>query len=423
MENNITILNSVREVLPITYQDRIPQANKNNIASIYQTLLDIQPLRNAFAECLITQIMLQTISSSQFENVLSELKKEPMRYGEREEEIYINMAKGYSFNQWASAADVFKYYKSNVMAAYHRSSPILQYAVTVTFDNLRNAFTSEYGINQMINKKIEALMSGANYDEYLQMRGLIDSAYAAKQIFPIKVNEVTNEESGIALTRLIQMYARKFQFPAPQFNIAGSDATSSMSELYILTTPEVESVLNVEVLGYMFNEGRGDTTKFAKTIVVDKFENPALQAALFDRRFFNVRENFRQMTEQKNSAALNWNYWLTISNMYSYSPFYPIVVFTTENIGVDTIVVTNDEATPGSEVELKCVVTDAAGSAPYVPDVVDWSVSGNTSAFTNVLPGSNILIIAQDETADSLTVTATSRYNKTVTGNGTITLS
>lgn len=68
------------------------------------------------------------------------------------------MAKGKQFNQFATVAELYAYYQSSVMAAYHKITPAIQYAVTVTFDNLRTAFRSEYGVRDLINAKVQSLL-------------------------------------------------------------------------------------------------------------------------------------------------------------------------------------------------------------------------------------------------------------------------
>lgn len=413
---NINILNAMRGSMDLTYQNRIPVATQENIASVYENLLNIVPLRNAFAEALVSQIMYQRIETAFFENPLGILKKDPMRYGATEQEIFVNMAKGYQFNQFATVNDLYAYYQSSVMAAYHHLTPPMQYAVTVTFDNLRDAFRDEYGIRNLINAKVQSLFTGANWDEYICMRRLVESAYASNQLFTVHVDEVVDEESAKRLTVLMKTYIAKMKFPNPRLNIAGAASAANDSTIFYITTPEIDSELDVSVLAYAFNDNRAEIN--VRKIIVDEFENPDIKAVLFDMRFFNVRENFRQMSDSRNGAALTWNYFYTVSEMFSYSPFFPVVVFTTETIGVNTITISDiSDYTPGTDVTVTAL---ASGSAEYTPQLFDYEVSGNSSSYTAFIPGSNILHIANDEQAANLTVTVTSRYNSNIRATKTI---
>ena len=413
---NAAILNAVRKTMDLSYQERIPNATQENIASIYESLLNVTPLRNAFANALITQVMEQRIETTFFDNPLGKLKKEPMRYGMTEEEIFVNMAKGYQFNQFATVNDLYAYYQSAVMAAYHKITPPIQYAVTITFDNLRNAFRSETGIRDLINAKIQSLFAGANWDEYICMKRLVESAAASNQLYAVQVPEITDATSARNFTTLMKSYIGQMKFPNPDFNIAGATSVATDDTIYYITTPETDAVLDVEVLAYAFNMNRADLE--VHKIIIDKFDNPAIKAALFDMRFFNVRENYRQLSDSKNGAALTWNYFYTVSEMFSYSPFFPCIIFTTDTVGVNEITINEVESyTAGTDITITAL---ANGTATYKPQLLDYEVSGNSSSYTSFIPASNILHIANDEQAAALTVTVTSRYDKTVKAEITI---
>lgn len=414
---NMNILNALRNRMSLEYSNRIPEATRENIGSIYEELLNTVPIRNDFVNSLIGLVVSQRINSTMFENPLGVLKKEPMRYGAVEEEIYINMAKGYQFNQFASVNDLFAYYKSSVMSAYHKLTTPMQYAVTITFDNLRNAFLSEYGIRDLINAKVQSLFSAANYDEFLCMKSICTSAYDSNVIYPVHVDPITTKESAENFTQLMKEYIGNMRFPHPEYNIAGADSTSNDDSIFYLTTPKYDSMLDVKVLQTAFNLGKVDIR--AKKILVDKFDNPNIVALLFDMRFFNVKENFRQLSDSRNGAALTWNYFYTVSEMFSYSPFFNIIAFTTEDISENmTITVKeNQQGKAGTDVEVIALVSGE--ESKYTPQTLDYAVEGATSAYTAFIPGSNILHVANDEKAKTLTINVTSRYDTTKKGTGT----
>lgn len=414
---NINILNALRNRMSLEYSNRIPEATRENISSIYEELLNTVPIRNDFVNSLIGLVVSQRINSAMFENPLGVLKKEPMRYGAVEEEIYVNMAKGYQFNQFASVNDLFAYYKSSVMSAYHKLTTPMQYAVTITFDNLRNAFLSEYGIRDLINAKVQSLFSAANYDEFLCMKSICTSAYDSNVIYPVHVDPITTKESAENFTQLMKEYIGNMRFPHPEYNIAGADSTSNDDSIFYLTTPKYDSMLDVKVLQTAFNLGKVDIR--AKKILVDKFDNPNIVALLFDMRFFNVKENFRQLSDSRNGAALTWNYFYTVSEMFSYSPFFNIIAFTTEDISENMTITVKEsqQGKAGTDVEVIALVSGE--ESKYTPQTLDYAVEGATSAYTAFIPGSNILHVANDEKAKTLTINVTSRYDTTKKGTGT----
>lgn len=414
---NINMLNTLRANMSLTYQDRIPVAIQENIDNVYTSIMRYQPMRNELVSALVKQIGLITIDSMFFNNPLVRLKKDPMRFGNTHEEIFVNMIKGTQFDNRAGIEKAFAIYESNIMAAYHKVNFDMQYPVTVTYRNLQDAFTSEYGIRDMITAKVQQCFSSANYDEYLAMKRLAESGYTKGYLYPVTVPEITSEDSSKTFLAAVKEYVGSIAFPNPAFNFAGATSFSSPNTLVFISTPKVNAQLGVQALAYMFNDDRAAIN--VETIIVDKFDNPAIQGILCDIRFFNVREQFREFTDNYNGASLNWNYFYTLVEMISASPFYPCIVFTTESADVTGVTGTNiTDYAQSAEYQIAYTVAGTAGN--YIPQEVDFSLAGNTDDTTTIVPGTNTLIIGAKETG-TITITITSRYD--ATKSGTITVS
>lgn len=413
---NENILRAMAREGQLSYSERIPQMLQESIANTFDTILQYDYMRNEFAVALITQLIQGRITSAYFRNPLASLMSDPMRYGETEQEIFVNMVKGRLFDGFADANSLYAYYNSEVLAAYHKMSPAMQYPITVTYDNLRNAFQTEYGVRNLIEGKVQATVAGAEYDEYNCMKQLFTSAYNSQQVYSITVADPVDEASGKALTKQMQAVIMKMKFPNPAWTIAGADSTPIPGGIYYLTTPEVQANLSVDVLAYAYNQNNLDVN--AQKIIVDKFDNSHIKAVLFDMRFLRVRNQFRTMTDSRNGAALTWNYFYTLRNMYSYSPFFQIVIFTDEAQNAASVTVSDvADAEPGTDVPITALVNKATGvTTGYTLQTIDYSVSGQTSTHTQFVPGSNILHIGNDEKAATLTVTATTHYTNPTTG-------
>lgn len=334
---NQNIVNAVRADATADFQSRIPQAVSDNLQTVYDALMNYAPARNEFVNSLITRIGLQTVDSNTFRNPLALYKKDPMRYGMTHEETYVNMAKGYEYNSNADAELSLKEFESYIMTMFHNINLKMQYPVTVTYDNLRNAFLSETGIRDLVSAKMESCISGAELDEYTAMKGLIDTGYEKNVLPAVHVDEVVNETTAKELLAQIKQAVGEFKFPNPANNIVGATSSSPASNLIFITTPKVNARISVDALAYAFNLDKADVE--VRTVVVDSFSHPAIQGVLLDVRFFNCRDQFREMTSQQLANILKWNYFYTMVEMISASPFYPIRVFTTDTIS-DTLTIT-----------------------------------------------------------------------------------
>lgn len=407
---NVNILNAVRSEYEL--ENRIPAATQDNLSQIFTTMMSYNQGKNVIIPSLLERVGLQTVDSTAWRNPLARYKKDPMRYGMTHEETFVNMCKGKLYDPRESYEYAFQQYQSYVMSVFHKVNLNMQYPVTITYDNLRSAFLSEYGIRDMMTAKMESAVTGANWDEYNAMKNMVDTGYA-KQILPaVTVKAVEDEATAKALLTEIKAAVNEFRFPNPANNIAGATSASEPFNLIWVTTPRVDANISVEALAYAFNMDKAQVD--VRTVIVDKFDNAAIQGVLMDIRFFNCRDQFREMSDQRLANILSWNYFYTMVEMISASPFYPMRVFTTDTVATTSLSITASGGTytQGTVVDVPATVTGGTGT--YHQNLLSWSVSGQTSKDTYILPGTDQLYVGADETG-TLAVTITYRPDESVT--------
>lgn len=406
---NGNLLSAARSMLSAEMQNAIPEPTQNNLNDVYNAIMNYQSARNVIVPALIERIGMQTVDTLAWKNPLARYKKNPMRYGSTDEETFINMCKAKAYNPKEGFEAAFQVYESYIMSAFHKINVEVQFPVTITYQNMRNAFLSETGIRDLISGKFQSAVTAANWNEYLAMRGLIDTGYTEKLLPAVNVPAVMDEESAKELLAQIKAAADEFTFPNPENNIAGATSASDKLNLVWITTPKVNARISVNALAYAFNMDEADVK--VQTVIVDKFTNTAIQGVLADIRFFRVRDQFREISDQKLANILSWNYFYTMVEQVSASPFYPIRVFTTDTVPVESdaaaVTFNTGTYTPGTEQELTASVT--VSDKAYVPDLIDFEITGGaTSKDTLIIPGTNILKTGADETG-TLTINAAYR--------------
>lgn len=407
---NVNILNAMRSEYEL--ENRIPEATLDNLQQIFTTMMSYSQGRNTVIPSLLERIGLQTVDTTAWRNPLAMYKKDPMRYGMTHEETFVNMCKGKMYDPRESYEYAFQQYQSYIMSVFHKVNLQMQYPVTITYDNLRSAFLSEYGIRDMMAAKMESALTGANWDEYNAMKGMIDTGYDQQILPAVTVPAVTDEASAKTLLTEIKAAVNEFRFPNTANNIAGATSASEPYNLIWITTPRVDANISVEGLAYAFNMDKAQVD--VRTVIVDKFDNAAIQGVLMDIRFFNVRDQFREMSDQRLANILSWNYFYTTVEMISASPFYPMRVFTTDTVATSSlsIAANGGNYTPGEVIAIPANVTGGTGT--YHQKLLSWSVEGATSRDTYILPGTNQLYVGADETG-ALVVTITYRPDESVT--------
>lgn len=407
---NVNILNALRSEYEL--ENRIPEATLNNLSQIFTDMMSYTQGRNVIIPALLERVGLQTVDTTAWRNPLARYKKDPMRYGMTHEETFVNMCKGKLYDPRESYEYAFQQYQSYIMSVFHKVNLNMQYPVTITYDNLRSAFLTEYGIRDMMSAKMESAVTGANWDEYNAMKNMIDTGYDQQILPAVTVSAVEDEATAKALLTEIKAAVNEFRFPNPANNIAGATSASEPFNLIWVTTPRVDANISVEALAYAFNMDKAQVD--VRTVIVDKFDNAAIQGVLMDIRFFNCRDQFREMSDQRLANILSWNYFYTMVEMISASPFYPMRVFTTDTVATGSLSITASGGTytPGSVVDVPASVTGGTGT--YHQKLLSWSVSGQTSKDTYILPGTDQLYVGADETG-TLAVTITYRPDESVT--------
>lgn len=396
------------------------QQDINNIENVYADLLgNFNPKRNQFVQALYMMIGWDSVSNTIFKNPYNFLKKAPMRYGKYEREIFVNMLPAYDYNFYDMEKELMQIYESNVMAAYHELRFKKKWAVTISYDELRDAFAEPYGLQSLINSKLAVIAASVEYWEYETINTLIGRGYANRVMYPVTVTTPTDQATAQALLKQIKAYTTKAGFPNPAYNFAGAQSPSRPEDLILITTPDVNASLDVDALAVLFNAARAEVRN--RIVVVDKFMFSDIVAVLIDMRWFKWREQLNEMGGFHNPDALRTNFFYHYRALISASPFYTAIAFTTLQVSLSGITLpTSLTYVPGEQVNIDVKVTGTANR--YIPQGVTMQItSAVSSPETVIVPGTTTLLVGSDETATSITVTATSTYDNTKSASLTLT--
>lgn len=412
------ILNTIRANASSDYQERVPVATQQNIAEVGNAITNYEPTRNEFLNALINRIGMVIIQSRLYENPLREFKKGMLEFGKDIEEIFVEIAKAQSYNPEVAETEVFKRVIPDVKTIFHRMNRQDFYKVTISNDQLRTAFLSYRGIEDLIGRIVDSLYSGDNYDEFLLMKHLMLD-YGDKGLFyPITVTAVTDEATAKKLTVKLRATAKTIGFMSPNYNAQGVHTFTPMEDIIIFMTPETEALMDVESLARAFNLEYADF--LGRVVIVDDFgglEN--VQALMVDRRWFMVYDTFFNFTEQYNAQGLYWNYFFHHWQVLSTSQFANAIAFTTETPAITSVTISPKTATvsKGQNVQFTTTVVATGMASEAISYNVTNAVSDNTTITSN-----GLLIVGSDETATELTVSAISIFDSSKNDSATITV-
>ena len=423
--NGMRLLNVIRSDASQAYRDRVPEATQDNIAEIGNPILNYEATRNEFLDALVNRIGMVIITSRSYNNPLKRFKKGMMSLGETVEEIFVNIIKAEPYylvdDQGKTAAqDEFERRLPNVLAAFHKRNRQDKYPVTIQNDDLRTAFLSYQGVEDLVSKIIEAVYTSDEYDEFLLMKNVFFEAGMRGALRPVTVPGLDSDVNAKKTMTLFRQTALDLTFMRSDSNFMGVTTHTPLDEQVIFILSSVAATVDVEVLASAFNM---DKTNFiGRRVIVDDFgglEKEGVIAIAADEDWFMVFDNYLTMTSDYVASRLYYNYFLHHWETLSYSPFKNVVAFTTEAPTVTSVTITPGTASvtkaAGGTVQLTAAVTGTG----LISNNVVWTITEDANASVT---SSGLVTIKPGITVDSLTVTATSKLDNTKSGTATITL-
>lgn len=423
-------------------------SDTDTIHNIGDYIMNYEPAANAFLHSLVNRIGMTIITSKLYDNPWGFMKQGRLEFGETIEEIFVNLARPFGYSPSKAETDVFKREIPDVRAAFHRMNYQKFYKVTISNDQLRQAFLSWTGISDLIARIVDSMYTGAQTDEFYMMKYMVANAIVKGYIQPAAIPAAT-KENAVDVATEFQAQSELLRFQSNKFTMAGVTTHTDFEDQYLIMDARFRSTMNMNVLATAFNieyrelMGRivvvDDLSSHDWVRLTELFTDPdtgevdphfhqftaaevatlqSVPAVLVSRYFLQIWDNFEAMTEQYNGQGLYWNYWYHTWKTFSISPFAQAVAYTSQSWSVTGVTVSPTTASvdKGQDIVLSATV---AGTG-IINQNVTWSITGQASSGTYIIDGK--LHVAADETATSITVTATSVGDPTKSGNAAITV-
>lgn len=439
--SSVDILNAIRNNATQNYRDYVPKATPNaeSIRQIGAIIMDYPALQNEFLSALVNRIGRVLITSKMYDNPWSFFKKGLLEFGESVEEIFVNIAKPFQFDPAVAETNVFKREIPDVRAAFHIMNYQKYYKATISNDQLRKAFLSWQGISDLIAKIVDAMYTGANYDEFQTMKYMLARHILDGHMYPVEIPTVEADNMK-SIVSAVKGVSNKFTFLSPNYNLAGVQTYTAKTDQYMLINSRFDATMDVEVLASAFNMDKAefsgrrvlvdsfgslDTARLAELFAGDITYNEissdelkaldAIPAVLVDKDWFMIFDNFYNFTEQYNGEGLYWNYWYHVWKTFSVSPFANNALFIPGKPSVTSVTVSPGTATvaAGQSVQLSAnVVTNN-----FAPKSVTWTVNSGHATVDN---SGKVTVLSTAPASTSITVTATSTYDTSKKGTATV---
>lgn len=435
--------------MPSVNPVRIPDDNRS-LHNIGEYIMQYEAYQNAYLTALVNRIARVIVTSRVWKDKWAVFDGGRLDYGETIEEIFVNIAKPHSYDPAKAETQVFKREIPDVRAAFHSMNYQKFYKVTISNDQLRQAFLSYYDMNELIARIVDSLYTGMNLDTFLTKKYMLAREAINGGIYTVVTKPISGDaaEPDDAISKYRQ-YTNNLEFLKTVYNRAGVRNATPIADQVIIVPNEAESILGVKVLAAAFNLSEVDY--ISKRIAVDSFEFDAddearladlfandatykpftgeekkalqmISAVKLAKDWFMCFDNFEQFTENYNGEGLYWQYFFHVWKTFSVSPFANAVLFTSQASEVTTVTVSpsSSNVAQGTSIVMSAKV---AGTGLF-EKTVEWSVKGTgaLASGTRIDGTSGVLRVASDEKVGNvLTVTATAKDGKTGTAQVTVT--
>ena len=332
----IELLNTIRDNASQAYQDRVPEATRNNIESVGEAITDLNNavVYNEFINTLANMIFAPELIKKSWSNPLGKFKKGKKTFGDTVEEVYNNFIKAQTYDQ--TGAGLLTRNLPDTKVVFHRMNRQDSYVLTDSPEALAKAFKSYEGVADYIQNLFTTIRNSAEYDEYILMRELIAQAYDNDAIVAVAVADPQSSEANAkAFIKAIKTVSGDMVFPNSNNNAyLSSQSTdnkpiitfSKKDEQVLIVDNPTDVTCNIDVLASAFNKSIVEFNDTQKE-VIDAFPVEGMVACLVDKNFFQVYDDLFTFREFENGLGLYRNHILHIWQTLGYSTLTNSVCF------------------------------------------------------------------------------------------------
>lgn len=394
--STVDIINTIRANASYEYQQLVPEiTDAIEIPKVGEVLYGYPALANQFINALVNRIALVRVKSATFNNAYAELKKGYLEFGETVEEVFVAICKAREFSAEKAKDRELKRSLPDVRSAFHTMNWRVQYPVTIQDEDLRMAFTSAQGVQDLIAKIIDSVTTASEYDEFLLFKYLMIKAIAHGKMYPVAIDATDIKDFG----KKSRGVSNLITFMSNKYNADGVHTTTPKADQYIFMDAMFNADYDVEVLASAFNMdkaeyqgklkliddfGTFDNERFdmirANSDMIEEVTADELaicakvKAVLVDKEWFQVYDNLTKFTEDYVASGMYWNYFYNVWKTVSYSPFSNAIVL------VDNTAETDLPATFTAEIADKSI-SEAGTVLTIVVDDEEASLSNSNVRF------------------------------------------
>ena len=332
----IEVLNTIRDNASQAYQDRVPEATRNNLEEVGEAITDLNNavVYNEFVNTLANMLYAPMLIKKSWYNPLGKFKKGKKTFGDTVEEVYNNFIKAQTYDQTGAGLLTRKLPDTKVV--FHRMNRQDSYVLTDSPEALAKAFKSYEGLAEYLENLFTTIRNSAELDEYILMRQLFEEAYNNNAMVVVSVADPqASKANAEAFIKAVKTVSGDMTFAnsnnnayltAQSTDIKPIVTFSRKDEQVLIVDNPTDVTCNIDVLASAFNKSIVEFNDTQKE-VIDAFPVDGMIACLVDKNFFQVYDDLFTFREFENGLGLYRNHILHVWQTIGYSILCNAVAF------------------------------------------------------------------------------------------------
>ena len=275
MADNVSILNLARTLASAEYNSRIPVATQDNVAEISEIITNYPTAKNEFITVLTNQIGKNIYLNQIYKNPFNFMNCGALPFGKSIEMVFVDIIKSKNFNENFGTENTKvgslltkEDMSDKVKVSYFTENYRHKYKITISDEQLKGAFRSADGLQNLINMILVTPINSKEFDQYLLCKQALCNAEIQSETITGFASYDEIKQAKV-LTKKVRTYVEKFKFMTDNFNAGEVHTFTRPEDIVVFVTPETKALLDVELLASSFNMDKAKL--IARIVTIDNF--------------------------------------------------------------------------------------------------------------------------------------------------------
>lgn len=434
----VAIVNAINAQLGGMYSYEFPVVSSDNFKAMAAAFVNMPTqIKNAYIDTLrnlMCNVAIKKVyrASNPFRKLYREDAALTADGSQYIEEVAIDQFIPLAYEIDGNPEKFFKSAPPKVKVQYLCNVIRKKYVVTLNSFMLEPAFQSMGAFDSFWTSTLDRLYADMEEDDKEEIMAALDAVIEGGNMRIVPATRPKDSPTALEFSKTLDVVSRDLAFRRRRdYNVQHLSTKTAEDDAIIIVSGDVIATQNNYNLAWAFNRNYLDLFNKGQIIATDSdgLAGNKVFAIYTDTDFFRIHnvKGFPILKTWENGDNLEEKRWLHNWKMVNFSYASNAICFVEPgDIGVETVeILDTDGKTAGTCVKGKfkqLALPKVTASAGKLADCfVTYSIAGNTSSKTRI-DADGTIYVADDETADTLTITGVSHLDSSKSGTYTVTV-